>query len=140
MFSKILVALDGSDGSRKALTAAIAMAQRFGAELQSISIKERPSHFAETVGEVMEEGEEFDKYLAKVTAEATTRAKEAGLKMSCTVLSGHEVETIIRFCREGHFDLLVIGFMGHSRVFGRIWGGTSQNLTKTSPCSVLVVK
>jgi nucleotide-binding universal stress UspA family protein len=60
--------------------------------------------------------------------------------MSCTILSGHEVETIIRFAREGTFDLLVIGFMGHSRVFGRIWGGTSQNLTKTSPCSVLVVK
>ena len=140
MFSKILVALDGSDGSRKALTAAIAMAQRFGAELQSISIKERPSHFAETVGEVMEGREEFDKYFAKVTADAAAQAKEAGLEMSCTVLSGHEVETIVRFAREGHFDLLVIGFMGHSRVFGRIWGGTSQNLTKTSPCSVLVVK
>jgi hypothetical protein len=30
--------------------------------------------------------------------------------------------------------------MGHGRAFGRIWGGTSQNLTKTVPCSVLVVK
>jgi nucleotide-binding universal stress UspA family protein len=140
MFNKILVALDGSEGSMKALTAAIAMAQKFGAELQSISIKERPSHFAETVGEVMEEGEEFDKYFAKVRAEASARAHEAGLGMTCTVLPGHEVETIIRFAREGHFDLLVIGFMGHSRVFGRIWGGTSQNLTKTSPCPVLVVK
>jgi nucleotide-binding universal stress UspA family protein len=140
MFTKILVAIDGSEGSKKALTVAIAMTQRFGAELQSVSVKEKPSHFAETVGEVMEEGEEFDKYFAKVTAEATARAKEAGLEMSCTILSGHEVETIIRFAREGHFDLLVIGFMGHSRVFGRIWGGTSQNLAKTSPCSVLVVK
>ena len=140
MFSKILVALDGSDGSKKALVAAIAMAQKFGAELHSISIKERPSHFAETVGEIMEDREEFDKYFAKVTAEATAQAKEAGLEIGCKVLPGHEVETIIRFAREGHFDLLVIGFMGHSRVFGRIWGGTSQNLTKTSPCSVLVVK
>jgi hypothetical protein len=30
--------------------------------------------------------------------------------------------------------------MGHSRVFGRIWGGTSQNLAKLAPCSVLIVK
>ena len=96
----------------------IAVAQRFGGELQSISIKEGPSHFAETVGEVMEEREEFDKYSAKVTVETTARAKEAGLEMSCTVLSGHEVETIVCFAREGHFDLLVIGFMGHNRVCG----------------------
>jgi nucleotide-binding universal stress UspA family protein len=140
MFNKILVALDGSEGSKKALAAAIALAQRIGAELQSVSVKERPSHFAETVGEVVEEGEEVDKYFARVTAEATAQANRAGLEMKCTVLPGHEVETIVRFAREGHFDLLVIGFMGHSRVFGRIWGGTSQNLTKISPCSVLVAK
>jgi len=53
---------------------------------------------------------------------------------------GHEVETIIRHARDGDYDLLVVGFMGHSRVFGRIWGGTSQNLAKLAPCSVLVVK
>jgi nucleotide-binding universal stress UspA family protein len=46
----------------------------------------------------------------------------------------------VSLCKEGGFDLLVIGFMGHSAVFGRIWGSTSQNLTRLSPCSVLVVK
>jgi nucleotide-binding universal stress UspA family protein len=56
------------------------------------------------------------------------------------VLPGHEVETIINFCRDGNFDLLVIGFMGHSRIFERIWGSTSQTLTRLSPCSVLVAK
>jgi len=56
------------------------------------------------------------------------------------VLVGHEVETIINFCKEGDYDLLVIGFMGHSRIFERVWGSTSQNLTRLAPCSVLVVK
>jgi len=50
------------------------------------------------------------------------------------------VETIVRFCQEGGFDLLVVGFMGHSRIFERIWGSTSQNLTRLAPCSVLVAK
>jgi nucleotide-binding universal stress UspA family protein len=140
MFSKILVANDGSDGGKKALVAAITIAARFSSELESVSVKEKPSHFAETVGEVMEEQEEADKYFVRVTAEATALAEREGVKLRCVVLSGHEVETIIRYAREGGFELLVIGFMGHSRVFGRIWGGTSQNLAKTSPCSVLVVK
>ena len=141
MFKNILIANDGSEGAKKALRAAIALAKTFGATLQSISIKERPSHYAETVGEVMEEQEEADKFYARVTAEAKALAEEEGLnELKCTVLPGHEVETIIRFARDGGFDLLVVGFMGHSRAFGRIWGGTSQNLVKTSPCSVLVAK
>src|SRR3972149_6335754 len=44
------------------------------------------------------------------------------------------------FKKEGKFDLLVIGFMGHSKIFGRVWGSTSQNITKLSPCTVVVVK
>lgn len=140
MFAKILVGHDGSEGAKKALTAAIALAKEFGTELDSISVKERPSHFVETVGEVMEQQEEATKFFARVTAEAKAEAAAAGIDLQSTVLSGHEVETIIRFAREGHYDLLVVGFMGHSRAFGRIWGGTSQNLTKTAPCSVLVVK
>jgi nucleotide-binding universal stress UspA family protein len=140
MFKKILVANDGSDGAKKALRSALALAKTFDAELQSISIKERPSHFAETVGEVVEEQEEADRFYARVNAEAKALAEQEGLELKCTVLPGHEVETIIRFTRDGGFDLLVVGFMGHSRAFGRIWGGTSQNLVKTSPCSVLVAK
>lgn len=140
MFTKILVGHDGSEGAKKALAAAITLAKKFGAELHSVSVKERPSHFAETVGEVMEQQEEAAKFFARVTAEAQAEAEAAGIHLKSTVLSGHEVETIIKFAREGHYDLLVVGFMGHSRAFGRIWGGTSQNLTKTAPCSVLVVK
>jgi nucleotide-binding universal stress UspA family protein len=140
VFSKILVANDGSEGGKKAFAAALVIAKNFGAELHSISVKERPSHFAETVGEVMEEQEEADMFFGRVTGEAILQAQQAGIDLRCAVLPGHEVETIIRFARDGHFDLLVIGFMGHSRVFDRIWGGSSQNLTRLSPCPVLVVK
>jgi nucleotide-binding universal stress UspA family protein len=140
MFSKILVGLDGSEGSKKALAAAIAIAKTFRGELQSISVKERPSHHSATVGEVMEDQEEINKLYAHVTEEALNLAEKEGVPMQCEIRPGHEVETIIEFARYGHFDLLVVGFMGHSRVFGRIWGGTSQNLTKLAPCSVLVVK
>lgn len=140
MFRKILVANDGSEGGKKALATAISMAKRFEAELHCISVKERPSHFAETVGEVMEEREEAAKHFTQVTAEGVAKAREAGVDLKCEVRQGHEVETIIRFTREGHFDLLVVGFMGHSRVFDRIWGGSSQNLTRLAPCSVMVVK
>jgi nucleotide-binding universal stress UspA family protein len=140
MFQKILVGLDGSEGSKKALVAAIGIAKNFGAEIQTISIKERPTHHPATVGEVMEASDETNKFFAHVTEEAKSQAENRGVPLRCEIRSGHEVQGIIEFARHGQFDLLVIGFMGHSRVFDRIWGGTSQNLTKLSPCSVLVVK
>ena len=140
MFEKILVAIDGSEGSKKALASAIAIAKKFQAELQSISVKEHPSHYSATVGEVMEDPEEGDKFFADVAEEALDWAEKEGVELQCEVRSGHEVQTIIEFVRQGHFDLLVVGFMGHSRVFDRFWGGTSQNLTRIAPCSVLVVK
>jgi nucleotide-binding universal stress UspA family protein len=140
MFEKILVAIDGSEGSKKALASAFAVAKRFGAEIHSISVKERPSHYAATVGEVMEDQEEIDKFFAHVTAEALSLAEKEGVRLQCEVRAGHEVQAIIEFARQLHFDLLVVGFMGHSRLFERLWGGTSQNLTRTAPCSVLVVK
>ena len=140
MFSKILVANDGSDGAKKALHTAVDLAKRYGAELQQISVEEHLPHYAATVGEVVEAKQEAAEYFRKVIREAELIAQAQGLRLTAHVLPGHEVETIVTFAKDHGFDLLVIGFMGHSKIFGRIWGSTSQNLTKLSPCTVLVVK
>jgi len=140
MFRKILVANDGSEGAQRALRAAIDLAKRYEAELHQISVEEHLPHYAATVGEVLETKQEAADYFRKVTAAAETVAQAQGVRLIPHVVPGHEVETIVRFAKERNFDLLIIGFMGHSRVFERIWGGTSQNLTRLAPCSVLVVK
>lgn len=140
MFRKILVAIDGSDGANKALGVAIDVAKHYGAELHSISIEEHLPHYAATVGEVVEAKQEAVEYFRRVVQAAEQTAKAAGLGLTTHVMPGHEVEAIVRFVKDGGHDLLVIGFMGHSRLYERIWGGTSQNLTRLAPCSVLVVK
>ena len=55
-------------------------------------------------------------------------------------MPGHEVETVITEARDGKYNLLVVGFVGHPNVFGRVTGSTTQNLSRLSPCSVLIVK
>jgi nucleotide-binding universal stress UspA family protein len=140
MFHKILVANDGSEGAKKALHIAVDLAKRYKSELHHLSVEEHLPHYAATVGEVVEAKQEAAEYFRKVISEAEMIARSEGVSLSAHVLPGHEVETIVTFTKDHGFDLLVIGFMGHSKVFGRIWGSTSQNLTKLSPCSVLVVK
>jgi nucleotide-binding universal stress UspA family protein len=65
--------------------------------------------------------------------------KREGIELYTKVQAGHEVKTILHYAKEGKFDPLVIGFMGHSKIFGRVRGSTSQNITKLAPCTVVVV-
>jgi nucleotide-binding universal stress UspA family protein len=140
MFHKILVAIDGSEGANKALRAAIDVAKHYEADLHSISIEEHLPHYAATVGEVVEAKQEAADYFRRVIRDAESAAVAHGVRLTAHVTPGHEVEAIVQFVKDRGFDLLVIGFMGHSRIYERIWGGTSQNLTRLAPCSVLVVK
>ncbi|HEY7536059.1 MAG TPA: universal stress protein [Thermodesulfobacteriota bacterium] len=139
-FNKILVANDGSEGARKALRVAVELAKRFDAELHSISVEEDLPHYAATVGEVIEAKHERNAYFHKVNEEGIEFAAKEGVTLNTKVVAGHEVEKIVDHINVGKFDLLVIGFMGHSRVFGRIWGSTSQTLARLAPCTVMVVK
>ncbi len=140
MFKKILVGYDGSDGAKKALKAAIDIAKHYGVELHSISVEENLPHYAATVGEVLEAKAEKNGYFARLVEEAKEMAAKEGVTLHSKVVAGHEVETIVDYARNHHFDLVVIGFMGHSKIYDRVWGSTSQNITKLVPCTVMVVK
>ena len=140
MFKKILIANDGSEGAKKALKVAIDLAKKDNAELHSISVEEGVPHYAATIGEVEEFRKEANEFFNKINEEATEEARKEGIELHIKVQAGHEVETIVNYTKEGKFDLLIIGFMGHSKIFGRVWGSTSQNITKLSPCTVVVVK
>ena len=140
MFRKILVGSDGSEGAKKALQAAIDLAKRYDAELHEICIEEHLPHYAATIGEVVEAKQEATDYFRGVTRDAELVAEANGIRLTSHVVPGHVVETIVQFVKDRGFDLVVIGFMGHSRIFDHIWGGTSQNLTRLASCSVLVVK
>ena len=134
MFKKILIANDGSASAKNALQVAIDLAKKYNA------VEEGVPHYAATIGEVEEFKQEANNYFRKVNEEATEMARKEGVELHTKVLPGHEVETIVNYTKDGKFDLLVIGFMGHSKIFGRVWGSTSQNITKLSPCTVIVVK
>ena len=140
MFQKILVAYDGSEGSRRALLSGIELAKRLGTDLYTISVIEHLPHYAATVGEVKEAQEEFQEYFQTLAKQARDLAVLRGVEIETVIKPGHEVETIITYAREGSFDLLLIGFAGHSNIWGRVIGSTTQNLSRLAPCSVMIVK
>jgi len=139
MYSKILHAQDGSEGAFKALAEAIELAALSGADLHTISVEEVP-HYAGTVGEVIEERDWENHIFQETVRKSREMATAAGITIYPHILIGHEVKTITEFIKANDFDLLVIGFMGHSAIYGRVMGSTCQSLVRLAPCSVLVVK
>jgi nucleotide-binding universal stress UspA family protein len=103
MFRKILVAYDGSEGSKKALGIGIELAKRLEVDLHSISVVEGLPYFAATVGEVEEVKNDVEAYFKKITKEAWDQAALHGVDLHATILPGHEVENHREFHQEGTF-------------------------------------
>ena len=139
MHSKILHAQDGSEGALKALVEAIELAKLYEAELHTISVEEIP-HYAGTVGEVVEEQDWENHRFQEAIEKSRQMAEAAGIAIHSHILIGHEVKTIVEFIAVHGFDLLVVGFMGHSALYDRVMGSTCQSLVRLAPCSVLVAK
>ena len=90
--------------------------------------------------EVIGEKEIADRKFAEVVAKAEAEAKHHRVKLNSHIVVGHAVPTIVDFVERDGFDLLVTGFMGHSALYNRVIGSTTDRLVELAPCAVLVVK
>jgi nucleotide-binding universal stress UspA family protein len=139
MYTRILAANDGSAGGQKALTAAIELARPTSAELHMVTVEELP-RFPASIDEVAEEKDEANHRFAPVIEAAKSQAAAASVRIETHLVPGHVVDAVIGLVKQLNVDLLVVGFMGHSRLYERIIGSTTDRLVRLAPCAVLVVK
>jgi nucleotide-binding universal stress UspA family protein len=139
MYRKILVANDGSPGASRAFDTALTLAKQDKAALHMVTVEELP-WFPASIDEVEEEKSEANHRLAPMLEAAQAQAQAAGVEIELHLLPGHAVQAIVALTKEQHFDLLVVGFMGHTRLYQQMIGSTTERLVRFAPCSVLVVK
>jgi nucleotide-binding universal stress UspA family protein len=139
MYRKIIVANDGSPGALKALAAAIETAKLDGAALHMVTVEELP-RFPATIDEVEEEKAEANHRLVPVIESARAQAQAAGIAIETHLVPGHPVHAIVALINEQQFDLLVVGFTGHTRLYEQLIGSTTERLVRLARCAVLVVK
>lgn len=135
----IIVAVDGSEGSIKAMHRASAMARAMqGTRLivvHVISIKDHVPLISE-----MEEGEAQAR-ASCIISDALEIARSEGVVARSAVLHGHPVASpIIQFAEDHNADLIVTGCRGLHGAKGLLVGSVSEALTKRAACSVLVVR
>ena len=139
MFARIVVANDGSEGGFKALAMACDLAKRCGAALHMISVEELPE-FPASIDEIVEIKDAEDHKYHDVLERARGIAKASDVDFHAEVVAGHAAASVIGRVKALKGDLLVVGFTGHSALYERIIGGTTDRLVRLAPCPVLVVK
>ena len=105
MFSKIVVALNDSPESQRALRAAIDLARSFSASLAVVSILGDPPAYASfaivadsAASAIMREDRR--RIQAEMHDSATRLAREHGVQATSAIVEGREVQAVLRFLKD----------------------------------------
>ncbi|MDF0750803.1 universal stress protein [Marinobacter sp. 71-i] len=146
MFKKILVAVDGSKSSFKALDKAIELQQLMDTEIYLICVYKHHSLFEASLSIGRPDSMDIpDKVLSEYAKEIVNHAKEmakekGAVKVRGFVKAGRPSSVIVKFAQDKEADLIVVGTRGtHSDKEGILLGSVSHRVASRAKCPVLVV-
>jgi nucleotide-binding universal stress UspA family protein len=144
MFSKLLVATDGSDFSTAAALRAVPLAKMAGASITVLFVQDTYPYTG--IGEVSAAG--LQAYLATAREEAATAigriadaAKAQGVAIDSLVVEDHQAaKGIVNAAQSCGADLIVMGSHGRSGLAKLVLGSVAASVLGLSTVPVLVIK
>jgi nucleotide-binding universal stress UspA family protein len=139
MFSKILVAYDGSPTSRSALKQAYELAEAEDADVTVVTVAPTVAPLA-ALAPVSVEGlrDELDQWARTKLAEAKDAAP-ADLTVRTIERTGHVGDEIVAEIQSGEYDLVVLGSRGHGRLTTEILGSVNNHVHYHSDVPTLTI-
>ena len=138
MFKNIVLAVDGSEYSHRAVECARSLAERYEADLWLVHVF---SHTSDLLGY-----QDFEKLYAKrksagqaVLDEAQKLLGSPTFKVHAELLEGSEAEAILKVAENHQANLIVMGTRGFGAVKGLLVGSVSRKVIHLSSCPVMVV-
>lgn len=146
MFKRILIPVDGSETSNKALVTGLQMARETGAIVRLVNtvnemaylggIDPYGTYSADVVGMMREGG-------ARVLTDAMAIAKSAGVEASQELLeeAGKRLgESVAEAAKAWKADLVVVGSHGRRGIGRVLLGSGAEQIVRLAPVPVLVVR
>ncbi len=139
---KVLVPVDFSEPSRKAIHYAQVFAEQFGAKLTLLHVVEPlsyPPDFA-VVPLLPPDAEgprlrELAKHL-----EELGRAVGGGVETESVVISGRPWQGVVDYAKESDTDLIIVSTHGYTGLKHVLLGSVTEKIVRHAPCPVLVVR
>jgi nucleotide-binding universal stress UspA family protein len=141
--NRILVPIDFSEHSRRALKYAIPFAKQFIASIDLIYVVEPTIYPADfSFGQVgfPNVEDELRKRGAKELDTLITKEIAGKVPATRVIRTGKPFYEIIQYAREQDMDLIIIATHGHSGVEQILFGSTAEKVVRKAPCPVLVVR
>ncbi len=142
---KILVALDGSKHSKKAIELAVDIANIWKAEVYLIHVMEKksiPSEFKEYARtQQIQPSNYFSWFAEKLLNEAESRFKEGGIeKVECVYEIGHPADKIIKEADKRKVDIIIMGSRGMGGFSRTFMGSVSNKVCNHAHTTCITVK
>lgn len=147
MFDKILIGIDGSETSEKALRMACDLATKYGAELHLIHTPQ-PQTVAFAMGAIsgyhavtmMPSPEEVSIAANKILAEGAQIAAACGQEITQQLQElGDPADVMIAYAERWEIDLIVTGRRGLGAIGALVQGSTTQRVNHLAKCACLSV-
>ena len=143
MFERIVVAVDGSEPAKHALTVACDLANKYGSQMHLVhSPQVETTAIAVGSGavEIKPDAEEIAEAGRKVMEEAKSIAADGGCKAVKSVIGRADpASDILRTIEESKADLVVMGRRGLGSVGALILGSVSQKVSHAATCTCMTV-
>jgi nucleotide-binding universal stress UspA family protein len=137
MLEKLLLAVDESTYSRKAVPAVVELANAAGGTVHVLHVRELYYPVPPTVrGDSAEEAQELVDGIVKELQDAGVTA-EGAVRPST---GGSPAGAVLDYAREVGAGMIVVGSRGRSTLGGLLLGSVAHKLTQLSTCPVLVVR
>ena len=143
MSNKILVALDGSDGGKRALSVAVAHAKLTSSDLVLTYVIDWSPYSFHTPQELEERHQRRESEIQRandsVLSPEIAGVEAEGLNVETVVRHGRIAETLIEMANEFGVAQIYIGRQGESRVHSMIFGSVTAALIQTAAVPVTIV-
>jgi nucleotide-binding universal stress UspA family protein len=140
IFSKVLVAIDGSEKSMDAAEYSICISESYNAQLYALNvIRVDPDLFisAKMPDYILEMKNESQKYLDKVKL----KAREKTIQIKTEIIASLSVAGgIVEYAKNKNINLIVLGTRGISGFKKLLIGSVASGVITYAQCPVLVVK
>lgn len=143
MYQRILIPTDGSDASRRAIGAGIALAKTLHADVVALTVTPPFHVFSLAPGQLQESAGnfEFDQRMqaTHLLKEVSQAAREAGVACTCEhVVSDHPSDAIIATAWDRQCDLINMASHGRAGIEALLLGSQTQKVLTHSAIPVLV--
>jgi nucleotide-binding universal stress UspA family protein len=129
--ANLLVCIDGSENSIRALDYALRFAEKIGSEVALLNVQEQRLHKASP-----KTAEELS---GKILSKALGAAGRTKIKVDKKLEFGVVPDRIVEVAEKGNYDLIVLGSRGLGVVSRFLLGSVSDDVSHKAKCSVLIV-